>query len=318
MVNPYGVDLNLLLTLHHVLNEGSVAGAARRLHVTPSAVSNSLARLRDVLDDPLLVRRGRGLVPTPRAQALAPQLATAIETLRAVVETEAFDPTTSTRQFAVASADNISAGALPAVVRLFAERLPRATLQVVTLDHAVTGDGLATGDIDVLLGLPPMTPELLSEPVYRERLVCAVWRDNPRVGDTLNLEQFLELRHVAVMLHGQYAIDYVDTVLVELGHERSIALSVPQFVIAASCVVQTPYVAMLPEAMARQLAGMLPLKLLPPPVSLPAVTIMQVWHLRTDADPGARCFRAIIRDAFGHTPDPMEAAPSSGVRAGGA
>jgi DNA-binding transcriptional LysR family regulator len=311
MVSIESVDLNLLLTLHIVLSEGSVSGAAKRLHVTPSAVSNALARLREILDDPLLIRRGRGLVGTPRAQALAPQLAAAMNTLRAVVETDtAFSPETSTRRFSLASADNISAGALPAVVRLFAQRLPHARLQVVTLDHAVASDGLASGEVDVLLGLPPMTPELRSEPAYRERLVCAVWQDNPDVGDTLSLEQFLALHHVAVVLHGEYAIDYVDIALAKFGRERSIALSVPQFVLAATCIVGTHYVAMLPEAMATQLATMLPLRLLPPPVALPAVTLVQAWHLRTDHDPGSQYFRTVIRDAFKQTLDATSAAPS--------
>lgn len=309
-VNLESVDLNLLLTLHLVLTEGSVARAAERLHVTPPAVSNSLARLREILGDPLLVRRGRGLVATPHAQALAPQIAAAVDTLRAIVETDrTFDPETSTRTFGVASADNISVGALPAVVRLFAQRLPRAHLQVVTLDHAVASDGLATGEIDVLLGLPPMTPELRSEPAYRERLLCAVWQGNRDVAEKeLSLEQFLALRHVAVVLHGQYTIDYVDIALEELGRKRSIALSVPQFTLAATCIVDTPYIAMLPEAMARQLATMLPLRLLTPPLELPAVTLMQVWHLRTDDDPGCRYFRATIRDAFQQTLDPTSSA----------
>jgi DNA-binding transcriptional LysR family regulator len=289
------IDLNLVLVLHHVLVEGSVARAAERLHVTPSAVSNSLARLREIAGDPLLVRDGRRLVATPRARELAPQIATAVEHLRAILEAKQdFRADECARSFTLASADHI--GILPNVVERFARVLPRASLRVVTLDHAVSSDGLASGDVDVLLGLPPNPPrEIRSEPAYTDRLVCALWRNRAPGGHRLTLKRFLEARHVEVALQGKQAIDYVDTVLSRLGHRRSIALSVPQFALAASCVIGTPYITMLPESMAKRLASSLPIAVYKPPFELPAITILQLWHVRTDTDPGVTLFRDIIR-----------------------
>ena len=237
------IDVNLVLVLHHVLVEGSVARAAERLHVTPSAVSNSLARLREVVGDPLFVRHGRTLSATPRARELAPQVATTIEHLRAILERKRdFRPGECTRSFTLASADHI--GILPNIAERFARALPRASLRVVTLDHAFASDGLASGDVDVLLGLPPNPPpELRSEPAYTDRLVCALWSNRAPKGRKLTLERFLEARHIEVALQGKHAIDYVDPILSRLGHTRSIALSVPQFALAASCIVGTPYIA---------------------------------------------------------------------------
>jgi DNA-binding transcriptional LysR family regulator len=290
-----GIDLNLVLVLHHVLVEASVARAAERLHVTSSAVSNSLARLRDILGDPLFVRNGRTLVATPRARELAPKVATAVEQLRAILETQRdVRPDECTRSFTLASADHI--GILPNIAERFAHVLPRASLRVVTLDHAVASDGLASGDVDVLLGLPPSLPaELRSAPAYTDRLVCALWKNNPQ-GRKLTLERFLAARHIEVALQGKHAIDYVETVLSQLGHKRSIALSVPQFALAASCLPRTPYITMLPESMAKRLVASLPIAVYKPPFELPAITIVQVWHARTDADPGSALFRTIIRD----------------------
>src|SRR5437773_2426774 len=202
------VDLNLVLVLHHVLAEGTVVRAAERLHVTPSAVSNSLARLRGLLGDPLFVRRGRTVVPTPLARELAPQVATTVERLRVILE--------AGRKWAPA-------------------------------------------------------------------------------GRRLTLKRFLEARHVEVALQGKHAIDYVDGVLSRLGHRRSIALSVPQFALAAGCVIGTPYITMLPASMAKGLASALPLAVHRPPFELPAITILQLWHARSDADPGSMLLRAIIR-----------------------
>jgi|SRR5262245_82555 len=292
-----GVDLNLFLVLHSVLGEGSVVRAAERLHVTSSAVSNSLARLRAVIGDPLFVRNGRRLVATPRAHELKPLIAAAIENLRAGLEVkDAFRPETCTRSFTIASADNV--GVLPSVVERFSRLLPRAALRVVTLDHAVASDGLSSGEVDVLLALPPtMSRDWRSEPAYADRLVCGFSRDNPAARRKLTLERFLDCRHVEVALQGKYAIDYVDGVLSQLGHSRPVALSVPQFTMAAMCVLGTPYITMLPETMAKRLAAFLPLTLREPPFALPLITILQIWHVRTDADPASALLRTIIRDA---------------------
>src|SRR5438094_6638565 len=289
------IDLNLVLVLHHVLAEGTVVRAAERLHVTPSAVSNSLARLRELLGDPLFVRSGRKVVPTPFAQELAPQLTTAVEKLRIILEARHdFKAEACTRSFTLASADNI--GILPNITTGFAQALPRASLRVVTLDHAVATNGLARGDIDVLLGLPPtISREIRSEPAYTDRLVCAMWRKRAPTGRRLTLKRFLEARHVEVALQGKHPIDYVDGVLSRLGHRRSIALSVPQFALAASCVIGTPYITMLPASMAKGLASALPLAVCRPPFELPAITILQLWHASSDSDPGSMLLRAIIR-----------------------
>lgn len=292
-----GLDLNLVVVLHHVLAERSVTRAAQRLHVTPSAVSNSLARLRELLGDPLLVRNGRKLAPTPRALELAPEVAWAVGKLRDIFETKPFDAATCERTFSVASADNI--GILPEMAVGFAKALPRASLRVVSLDQAISTDALASGEVDVLLGVPqPNTPpEYRSEPAYTERLTCAAWTMNRNIGRRLTLERFLKARHVQVTLQGKWPMDVIDTPLAKLGHRRRVALSVPQFALAAMCVVGTMYITMLPETMARQFAKALPLRICEPPVPLDPITIFQIWHVRSDGDPGTAMLRRVIREA---------------------
>src|SRR5262245_345321 len=189
------IDLNLILTLHHVLVEGTVARAAGRLHVTPSAVSNSLARLRGLLDDPLFVRSGRQVVPTPYARELAPQVAATVDRLRQILEARRdFRPDTCKRVFTLASADNI--GILPEIARRFVRAMPNAALRMVTLDHAIASDGLSSGDVDVSLALPPtMARDLRSEAAYSERLVCVMWQRAAPRSRRLTLQQFVKARH---------------------------------------------------------------------------------------------------------------------------
>src|SRR5215470_13785517 len=136
------LDLNLLLVLDTVLAERSVARAARRLHVTPSAVSNGLARLRAVLGDPLVARSGRGIVPTPRAAELAPALARALRDLGAAVSGPSVDPAATTRQLTLAIADVGQLVRLPRLAALVARELPRARLRVVGIDTLLSSGGL--------------------------------------------------------------------------------------------------------------------------------------------------------------------------------
>src|SRR5262245_34972803 len=133
-MNLVAFDLNLLVVLDAVLAEQSVVRAARRLHVTPSAVSNSLARLRAVLGDPLVTRSGRGIVPTPRATQLAPVLARLLEQIEQAVSGSTFDPRSTTREFTLAIADSGQFVRLPRLAALLGEEMPKARLRVVGID----------------------------------------------------------------------------------------------------------------------------------------------------------------------------------------
>jgi DNA-binding transcriptional LysR family regulator len=146
------LDLNLFLVLHTVLDEGSVTRAAKKLRVTQSAVSNGLARLRELLGDPLFVRHGRGLVPTPRAQDLAPVMRRAMAELKKAVDGADFVPETSKRRFTLCWSDAQTIAHLPSLLSRFSQSLPNATLRIVTVDYLLATNGLAMGDIDVAVG----------------------------------------------------------------------------------------------------------------------------------------------------------------------
>jgi DNA-binding transcriptional LysR family regulator len=198
-VNLSAVDLNLLLVLHTVLEERSATRAAARLHVTQSAVSNALARLRVLLGDALVVRSGRGLVATPRAGELAPLLREVAERLTLMLDRRGFVPEESTRTFTIALADSYQVCDAPRIARAFSAQLPHASLRVVSADYLVATDGLVSGDVDVTFApAQSVQPGMRSTPLFEERGVLVVRRNHPRIGRRMTRELFNALPHIDV------------------------------------------------------------------------------------------------------------------------
>jgi DNA-binding transcriptional LysR family regulator len=308
MVNVSGVDLNLFAVLGTVLAERSVTGAAKRLHVTPSAVSNSLARLRAILGDPLVVRSGNGLAPTPRAQELAPLLEAALAQLQSILDSKrGFVPAETTRVFTLAAADGNQVCDVPRIVAAFARELPRARLRVVSSDYLVSSDGLATGEIDAAFGVAGMRlgAGQQARPLYEEVGALVVRRDHPRVRQRMTPELFNSLRHIDVQVAlGRTGAghDIAERMWRALGLSRQVVLTVPHFVAAALAAARSDYVAALPRRVASVLCPLLALKMTRPTFAMPTAAVTMVWHARTDADAGAHYFRELIARATRDTP----------------
>jgi DNA-binding transcriptional LysR family regulator len=297
------VDMNLFLVLHTVLAEESVTRAAEKLHVTQSAVSNALARLRELLRDPLVVRHGRGLVPTPRARELAPVLADAMVRLQSTVDGADFLPEQSSRLFTLGWSDAQTIAHLPALLPLFAERLPRATLRIVTVDYIVATDGLARGDVDAGIGpTEAAEPPLLAEPLYADGVSFLARKGHAVVGPRLTRDDFDRVEFVDVQLalgRGGVGNRTMTQLLGEHGLKWKVGLVVPEFTAAAYAVAVSDYLVGMPTRTARALCGSLPLQLVELPAFLgrPTMEMVLMWHPRTDGDAGARYFRTVVAQA---------------------
>lgn len=290
------MDLNLLLVLHTVLEEGNVARAARRLHVTPSAVSNALARLRGVIGDPLVTRKGRGIVPTPRAVELAPAIARGLRELEAAVQGVSFDAASCTRTFTLALADAGQVTWLPRIASRMRKALPRAHLRVVGIDSLVSLGDLASSEIDLHLGVKGTGAGLHFEPLLEERTVLAARRGHAAIGQPLSRTALGALQHVRVdMLPGKNLRDTVAAAYARAGIERVVVMTVPSFTAAAALVAATDLVTTMPESL---LDAHPNLRAVAASVPAHAVEISLCWHDRTDADPAAREFRALVRSAL--------------------
>jgi DNA-binding transcriptional LysR family regulator len=290
-----GLDLNLLAVLHAVLAEGSVVRAARRLHVTPPAVSNALARLRSALGDPLVVRSGRGIVPTPRASELAPALARALGDLERAVSGEVFDPAATRRELTLAIADSGQLSRLPRLAALLARELPRARLRVVGIDTLLSSGGLAGTAVDVAIAaLPEAQPGVHTLPLFRERTVLVARRRHAFARARLSKSQLASLRHVDVEVAPGRGYRDLPRVYAMLGIEREVAIVVPTFTAALAVVARTDLVATVPASLVTALGEHLGVRPLDAPVRPLVVRLLLAWHERTEDDPAVRVLRDVI------------------------
>lgn len=312
MIDLRGVDLNLMVSLAVLLDEGNVTRAAERLHVGQPALSAQLARLRRLFDDPLLVPApgGRGMVATPRAQALAAPLHEVLKGLEHLVRQRPdFDPRCDERVFHVAETDNASViVGLPLFEALAREAGPGVRLALRAPDAAEAIAQLERGDVDLLIGIGDRVPGAMqSRQLLTERFVLVQRRGHPRGMGALDLETYCALTHVVVSSTGGSHSGLLDEPLAALGRRRHVALSVQQFTLLPEIVRTTDHVATLPSRLAERHAATLDCFELPFPS--PLFTLHAAWHPRQQADPALRWLRTLLVTSLGHMA-PSDLAPT--------
>jgi DNA-binding transcriptional LysR family regulator len=265
--------------------------------VTPSAVSNALARLRDVLGDPLVTRKGRGIVPTPRATELAPAIARALHEFEHVLQA-GFDAASCTRTFTLAVADAGQITWVPRIATEITRELPKAHLRVVGIDSLVSLGDLTSSEIDLHLGVRGKGAGLHVERLFEERVVLVARRGHPALGKRPSRGALGGLHHVRVdMVPGRNFRDRVAVAYARAGVPREVVMTVPTFTTAAAVVAASDLVTTLPASLLAVYGTQLGLRALVAPVSTPAVEMALCWHERTHADPAAVAFRALVRRA---------------------
>lgn len=301
-MNLAHIDLNLLSTLDAVLSAGSVARAAERLHVTPPAVSNALARLRRLLGDPLVVRSGRGVVPTPRGLELAPALKSALGDLERAIRGQVFDPATTTRQFTVAITDVGQISWLPAFGRLLSAEMPCAGIRAVGIDTYLSWGGPASIEVDVAIAaIEEAAPGVHVSPLYEEKSVLVTRSSQLSRRSRLTKAQLANLRHVDVQVAPGRGYRRLAQLYAGLGIERRVVMTVPSFIAAAAVVAETDYVATLPASLVEVFRRHLNLQAVRAPAPTLKTAVNLVWHERTHDDPASRAFRFLINRSFGRS-----------------
>lgn len=287
-------DLNLLVTLDALLTEGSVAGAARRLRLSPSAMSRTLARLRATTGDPLLVRAGRALVPTPRAVELRARVGPLLREGEALLRPGAApDLRQLQRQFTLRTRDGFVETFGAALLARIASEAPGVRLRFVA-KHDKDSRLLRSGAVDLDTGVVEGTagPELRTQALFSERFVGVVAPGHELARQRATPAAYAACRHVQVARRAAGA-GPVDQALQALGLQRDIAATVDSYSAALALAREAGLVATVPERHTAGLrAGLHSFTL---PLALPPLTVALLWHPQAHADPAHRWLRACVR-----------------------
>jgi len=301
------MDLNLLVVFDALMREHNVSRAARDLGLTQSATSNALARLRIQLDDPVLVRRGRRMEPTPLARALAPEVEQSLARIQRVLSTSVeFDPSTAQRRFTLGLSDYVALIVLPALLERLRQRAPGLELSVVPFTPDMSGR-LREGKLDLVIApTRVLGGGMRSEVLFEDRSVTLIAADQLPPGGTLTLEEFVAREHVFIAPFGGER-SAVDIALAERGLSRRIAVRFPHFLLAPHLVARSSMIATLAHRVAVLVAQSLPLRVVEPPLRLPGFSISQAWEPTFGEDLGVQWLRSEVREVCRQLPGPAAA-----------
>ncbi|WNI33604.1 LysR family transcriptional regulator [Streptomyces sp. ITFR-6] len=278
------LDLNLLTALDALLEEGSVAGAAARLHVTPPAMSRSLGRIRKATGDQILVRTGRSMVPTAHALAIRAQVHDLVQQAQLLLSAEQdVDLTTLERVFTVRWHDALTAACGPALIAAVHRQAPGVRLRLLAEPGSGTPE-LHRGEIDLeSSSTRPALPGIRSRLVGEDKLVVAVRAGHPLTEGSMSAGRYAAAEHIAVSRRGRLH-DPVDDALAVQGLERRVVAAGLTVTTALQLALQSDLVVTLADAVTRAARDRLGLLTLPLPVQMPAIPLHLVWHQRYDND----------------------------------
>jgi DNA-binding transcriptional LysR family regulator len=293
------LDLNLLVALHALLDEKNITQAGKRVHLTQSAMSGALARLRQYFGDDLLVQVGRKMVPTPLGESLIEPVREILIKVKTTIESRpGFDPGSSSRRFSLMMSD-FCATALMLEVTQRAEKLaPNVSFEILSNNVEDPSGFLDRADVDVLV----MPTHLLAsdhpqEVLFQEDFVCIAWSENERIADPLTLEQYLELGHVTCQFNRGRTPIVDEWYMRHHGHERRIEVITTTFNAIPLSIVGTHRIATLHRRLAQYYARILPIRLIKAPVDIPVMVEAAQWHHLFDKDPGIAWLIRLLKDS---------------------
>jgi len=296
------LDLNLLVSLDALLREKNVTRAARRVHVTQPAMSGALQRLRQYFNDELLVRVGRNLELTPRAQSLVTPVREILLLIQDTVDrTPEFDPATTHRSFSVVMSDYSTAVLMPDVLHALNEQAPGIEIQVSPLRASLnnrlesgrTEMGVIPADYNLMVSDGPISEELRTATLFTDSWVCAVSEDHPHIRDELTLEDYLEFPHV-VPNFGKGVITFEEVAIRKAALHIKTRAAIPSFTTLLSLIPGSTLIATVQKRLAQKFINRYPIKIFEPPLKISELKEKLVWHERNDYDPGLMWLRELI------------------------
>ncbi|MBT0669203.1 LysR family transcriptional regulator [Novosphingobium profundi] len=300
-------DLNLLVVLDALLEQGGVSAAARKLGMSQPNVSFALTKLRAQFGDELLVRSGNAMKPTALGETLRGPIRRVLNGVQEEVLAErSFDPATSERRFVISTSDIGELVFLPRLMAELARRAPGVTLRSRSMTPGELAQAMAEGEVDLALGYFPDLDgsQFLTQKLFDHPFACIARAGHPLVRPGWSLATFLELGHIAVAQRGR-SQELFEECLKARGLSRRIALQSPHFMSVPLLVAGSDLISTVPEAVGAIFATMAPLQLIDPPLTSPRINLQQFWHRRVHEDPAVRWLRSLIAELFlGRDPSP--------------
>jgi DNA-binding transcriptional LysR family regulator len=298
-MNVTDLDLNLLRAFDAIASAGSVTVAGANIGLSQPAMSNALARLRELFGDPLFVRTPRGMRPTPFAQQLAQPVRDALRLIQGALQQHAgFDPRSSGNTFRLSMTDIGEMVFLPGLLARVKRDAPGVKIEVARIPIKDVHAALEAGEIDLAVGfLPGLTTGVLRQPLFREHYVCMMRAGHPLAGAKISVKQFREAAHVLVSYAGT-GHQVIEETFVKEGLTERIAARVPDFLVVPMILDRTDLIVTVPSRVAAVFAQLGNVKVLKLPVNIPSFEVRLHWHRRFHQDPANRWLREAMTELY--------------------
>ncbi len=292
-------DLNLLVIFDAVYKEKNLTRAGQRLNLSQPAISHALNRLRAAFDDPLFIRHGYRMEPTPLTEELKENIKKVLDlTERTLEDRGNFDPYRSTRTFHIGIQDYPMIVVLPRLIKSLREEAPNIKIRTFHLSMEERKTALEDGKLDMVIGIKQdFGSSIFQQYLFKDREVCIMRKDHPLAKAKMSLEQYLSGEFIGLSV-SDVKQARIDRKLSEMGHKRDIKLTVENEIAIPQLVSQSNYLAIIAELVAGEFLDWLPIKAVPLPIDIDTFDINQYWHVRYQKDPGHSWLRQAIKKAF--------------------
>jgi DNA-binding transcriptional LysR family regulator len=298
------LDLNLLVILDALYDEGTITRVAERLQLSQPTVSGALGKLRTLLNDELFIRSHGTMQPTERAMQLRTPVQKVLQMVRLeILEQAGFDPMSLTDTITISTSDIGELEFLPGLLERLSSLAPEASIRTVLRDPRALAEAMEQGEIDLAIGyFPDLQAAVFKQQVlFSHGAVCLVRRDHPLYAHGITFAQYRAARHLVVIQESRLQ-DVIDQALSEHGIVRNIALTISHFVNVPPLIARSDLVATLPRPVAARSSQFYPLTLLEAPFPIASMEIKQVWHRRFHNSPKLIWLRHLIAEMSQNKP----------------
>lgn len=297
MTNDQNVDLNLLHLFEVLVSERHVSRAANRVGLSQPAMSHALKKLRQLLNDQILIRKGAAMVPTAAALRLLPAVREILTSSMDLIRGEQnFEPSSYRRTFRLGMTDYASMIILPKLTVALRKNAPNVRMVVTHIGRRNGTEAVRSGEIELAIGAFPRAAGVHSLLLSTERYKCAAWKGNKQVKGKLSLEKYLSLPHLLVDAAGEVN-GVVDFELARLNLQRNVVSIVPHFLIAPPMLRGTDMILTLAEGLLRKEENSSQLRIIDPPLKLPDYRLSMIWDQHSDSDKALQWFRTLAFEA---------------------